>query len=79
MTNKTAVELLVEQLQEHIRQSAHNELGTRRTGDYRIGLNKAIDFCEHALEIEKENIINAATWGALHESGEKYYNETYGK
>ena len=31
-----------------------------------------------AKEMEKEQIINAATWGALHETGEKHYDETYG-
>ena len=29
------------------------------------------------LEMEKEQIIDAATWGALQETGEKYYNETF--
>lgn len=32
-----------------------------------------------ALEMEKEQIIDAATWGALQETGEKYYSETYKK
>lgn len=34
---------------------------------------------EYALEMEKEQIIDAATWGALQETGEKYYCETYKK
>lgn len=50
---QTVVELLIEQLKEHIRKSAHNELGTIRTSDYRIGLSKAIDFCEQSKEMEK--------------------------
>ena len=32
-----------------------------------------------ALEMEKEQIIDAATWGGLQETGEKYYSETYKK
>lgn len=32
---------------------------------------------ENYLELEKEQIINAATWGELAETGEQYYNETY--
>ena len=32
---------------------------------------------QQALEMEKEQIIDAATWGALQETGEKYYSETY--
>lgn len=34
---------------------------------------------QQALEMEKEQIIDAATWGALQETGEKYYSETYKK
>jgi hypothetical protein len=57
MPQQTALELVISQLKEHITQSAHNQLGTNRTGDYRIGLLKAIDFCEQAKELEKEQII----------------------
>jgi hypothetical protein len=32
-----------------------------------------------AIAMEKEQIIDAATWGGLHESAEQYYNETYSK
>ena len=53
---KTAVEWLINQLQEQIRKSAHNELGTTRTGEYRIGLRKAIDFCEQAKQMEKQQL-----------------------
>jgi hypothetical protein len=35
-------------------------------------------YLAEAKEIEKEQIIDAATWGANAPSGEKYYNETYG-
>jgi len=35
------------------------------------------DIIEQAKEMEKEQIINAATWGANAQSGEQYYNETY--
>ena len=37
------------------------------------------EFIEQAKEMEKEQIIDAATWGALAETGEKYYNEKYNK
>jgi hypothetical protein len=55
----TAIEWLVEQLENQIVLSAHNKLGTKRTGDYRIGLRKAIDFCEQAKEMEKQQIMEA--------------------
>jgi len=32
-----------------------------------------------AKAMEKEQIIDAATWGGLHESAEQYYKQTYGK
>lgn len=56
---QTAVDWLISQLEEYIRKSAHNELGTTRGGDFRIGLRKAIDFCEQAKAMEKEQIVKA--------------------
>lgn len=84
-TNKmvTAVEWLVEQLEEQIRKSAHNELGTTRTEDYRIGLRKAIDFCEQAKQIERKQIMKAVYDGMGTNfdpnmgRAELYYQETY--
>ncbi len=32
-----------------------------------------------AKAMEKEQIIDAATWGGLHESAEQYYKQNYGK
>ncbi len=58
----TAVELIIKQLYEYIRKSAHNELSTIRTGEFRIGLRKAIDFCEQAKEMEKQQ--HGQTWDA---------------
>jgi hypothetical protein len=34
---------------------------------------------EQAKAMEKEQIIDAATWGALAETGEQYYKEKYNK
>ena len=45
------IDWLINQLENHIVLSAHNKLGTNRTGDYRIGLRKAIDFCHQAKEM----------------------------
>ena len=39
----------------------------------------AFEIIQQALEMEKQQIIDAATWGALQETGEKYYSETYKK
>jgi polysaccharide pyruvyl transferase WcaK-like protein len=83
MSQQTALELVISQLKEHITKSAHNQLGTNRTGDYRIGLVKAIDFCEQAKELEKQQIIEFADkydayvvqGGTL--TAEQYYNETF--
>jgi hypothetical protein len=82
MSQQTALELVISQLKEHITQSAHNQLGTNRTGDYRIGLVKAINFCEQAKELEKQQIIDAYSnngWNDDDPRGdaEQYYNETY--
>ena len=34
---------------------------------------------ENFLEMEKKQIIDAATWGANAENGKKYYKETFNK
>jgi hypothetical protein len=89
MAEQTAVEWIIKQLYEYIRKSAHNELSTIRTGEFRIGLRKAIDFCEQAKEMEKEQ--HGVTWdsaikahdnrGHVHARSivdfDEYYNETY--
>ena len=88
MSRQTAVESIIEELKEHIRQSANNELGTNRTGDYRIGLTKAINFCEQTKEMEKQQIIDGCNQTqfedidgmGIHQTitkGEQYYNETF--
>jgi hypothetical protein len=81
MTQQTALELVISQLKEHITKSAHNQLGTNRTGDYRIGLVKAIDFCEQAKELEKQQHQETYHQGlnSNFQDFEQYYNETYNK
>lgn len=74
---QTAVDLVIEQLREQIRKSTNNKLGTNRTGDYRIGLIKAIELLEKAKEMEKEQIENAYNVGNPHKTAEQYYNQTY--
>ena len=76
MEKQTAVEWLVQQLNEQIKKSAHNELGTIRTGDYRIGLSKAIDFCEQAKEMEKKQLFLASNTSAkdAYKAGQKTMN-----
>ena len=83
---KTAVEWLVEELEKQIEKSAKNELETNRSSDYRIGLRKAIDFCEQAKEMEKEQIIDAFEiaietdiYNEPLKVGEQYYKETFNK
>jgi hypothetical protein len=89
---QTAVEWIMSQLEEQIRKSAHNELGTIRGSDYRIGLTKAIEFCEQAKQTEKEQIELAWERGlyisqtfpqlitepGYEDSSEEYYNQVYG-
>jgi hypothetical protein len=51
------IDWLINQLENHIVLSAHGKLGTNRTGDYRIGLRKAIDFCHQAKEMEAKETL----------------------
>jgi hypothetical protein len=88
MSKQTAVEWLVNELEEYIRKSAHNELGTMRGSDFRIGLTKAIELCEQAKQMEKEQIKEAYNygWDDRHkelnkiwddDADENYYNKVY--
>jgi len=52
----TAIEWLVEQLEQQIVLSKNPNLLTKRTGDYRIGLRHAIDLCDQAKQMEKEQM-----------------------
>jgi hypothetical protein len=36
------------------------------------------EFKEKAMKIEKEQIVEAATWGYNTRTGEQYYNEKFG-
>jgi len=56
---KSAIQELIERIEQQIELSAHNKLGTNRTGDYRIGLNAALSFAFDALEQEKKQILDA--------------------
>lgn len=79
----TAVDLIIQKIEEHIIQSVRGELGTNRGSDFRIGLRKAIDICSDFKEMEREQIIKARQNG-LDNGGNGnwdsnfYYNETYG-
>jgi len=81
---KSAIKELIERIEQQIELSAHNKLGTNRTGDYRIGLNKALQLAFDALETEKQQIIDAAnqdefeTLGGV-TKGEYYYFKNYKK
>jgi hypothetical protein len=48
---KLAIDKIIEMLESQIVLSAYNKLGgTQRTGDYRIGLRKAIDICSEVKD-----------------------------
>lgn len=85
---QTVIDILISQLKEEIIKSAHHDAATIRTGDYRIGLGKAIELCEEAKEIHKEEIEEAFANGVDDEyewhinnqprtNTEQYYKETY--
>ena len=80
---QSVVDWLIKELEEYIRKSAHNELGTARGSDFRIGLTKAIELCEQAKEVEKGQMEYMFECGRNFQlSGEgaftQVYNETYG-
>jgi hypothetical protein len=71
----TAVEWYTEQLRK-IAFDINHHLGL---GDIRLTQGQINELNEQAKEMEKEQIIDAATWGALAETGEQYYKEKYNK
>lgn len=65
---------LIDKLEEQIVLSAYNKLGgTQRTGEYRIGLRKAIDFCHEAKEMyDEETKVTENTSDGYHTFKELY-------
>lgn len=59
-----------------MKQTAVEWLALYIKGITNLNCDEVID---QAKAMEKEQIIDAATWGGLHESAEQYYNETYSK
>ena len=56
---KTAMQELIDEIRQQIIKSAQGKNLTNRTGEYRIGLTKAIELATEKLEKEKEQIIEA--------------------
>jgi hypothetical protein len=92
MTNnkqQTAVDTAINQIYQCIIDSKNPNNSTKRGGDYRIGLRKAMEILENLKEMEKEQTINFADdwyfYGPLLGEGidvkstiERHYNQTYG-
>jgi hypothetical protein len=51
-------------------------LGEISHAQYRLAI---INIEKQVKAMEKEQIVDAATWGALAETGKQYYNEKYNK
>ena len=82
---KTAVESIIEKIQKRIdRQLPYIE--KYNTPDCRLYLYKILEECMEALEMEKEQIINAHLTGLIYplemeatKQATEYYSETYKK
>ena len=84
MSKQTAVDIAIQKCYQAIVYSRIPDTTTKRGGDYRIGLRKAIDILEELKEMEKQQILDAALsngyiGGASQDEAEQYYNETYGR
>jgi len=74
----TAVEWLKQKTSDMTIHKTHlNDTISEWQDGYNVALEDVIKLLNQSLEMEKQQIIDAATWGALHESAEQYYNETY--
>ena len=71
----TAVDWLIEKLVELDKQLD----GRRKNEDATVIKFNPDKLYARAKQMEKEQIIEAATWGYISRSGEQYYDKTYGK
>jgi hypothetical protein len=69
----TSIEWLDEQIQEYVIAVDH----IANTMVIQISFEEYMDFKRQAKEMHKQEIIDAATWGTLHETADKYYQETF--
>mgnify|MGYP003341535780 FL=1 len=85
-TKQTAVDIAIQKCYQAIVDSKNPDTTTKRGGDYRIGLRKAIDILEELKEMEKEQMEDAVANGIskadmTNNRGyfdfDKWYNETY--
>ena len=74
MTKMTAVEWLLEELKQ-----LDKKVRSYNTIDYIKIIKERQSIVKQANEMFEQQIIDAATWGALQETGEQYYSETYKK
>ena len=82
-TKQTAVDIAIQKCYQAIVDSRNPDTTTKRGGDYRIGLRKAIDILEELKEMEKQQILDAHIEGqpfatCISQKAEQYYNEIYG-
>jgi hypothetical protein len=85
---QTAIVNAINEIYQCIIDSKNPNNATKRGGDYRIGLRKAMEILENLKEMEKEQKMNdfiagmefiAVDPNRYKEDAEQYYNETYGK
>jgi hypothetical protein len=82
MNNKSVIDEAIEQMQQKMADSRGN-----RTGDYRIGLDAAINILENLRDMHKDEICTAFRIGDKFsvdyyleselDTDEQYYNETF--
>jgi hypothetical protein len=82
---QTSIDIAIEQINQCMIESRNPNCLTKRTGDYRIGLKKAINILQDLKAMHRQEIIDAVSkgWdynedGLVSWMGEHYYNETYG-
>jgi hypothetical protein len=84
MSNKSVIDKAIQQMQQKKADSRE-----QRTGDYRIGLDAAINILENLRDMHRTEIKDAIYWGNIKgydehkriwvfDEDEQYYNETFG-
>jgi hypothetical protein len=86
---KTSIDTAINQIYQCIIDSKNPNNATKRGGDYRIGLRKAIDILENLKQMNQKEIAKAFDDGDYNyhysrktgndfEDGQEYYEELYG-
>lgn len=76
MSNKSVIDIAIEQMQQKMIKSRETSV---RGGDYRIGLDAAINIVANLRDVHRDEIMTAHYASQYGCFSKDYYNETFNK